>query len=344
MLLDFKKTQKDLYQPKTSPHVIDVPEMTFITVDGKGDPNTSAEYSSAVELLYGLSYAIKMGNKSVLEYVVPPLEGFWNVADDFKGGGAVITDKSKFLWTMLIRQPDFVTADVFEAAKTVLSKKKPNLDTLKARLEIIIEGLCVQIMHIGSYDSEPATVAAIDRFAAENGYVIDIGDIRRHHEIYLSDPRKVAPEKLRTVIRHPIRKLSDGLAKDTGPFYHGTKANLCLGALLEPGYKSNYGTGKKANFIYLTATLDAAVWGAELAAGDGPGKIYIVEPTGEFEDDPNLTDKKFPGNPTRSYRTRYPLQVVGEVLEWKGHSPETLQSMLDHLEKLRKLGVEAINE
>jgi len=206
MPIDYKKTEKELYQPKTTPSIIDVPEMTFIAVDGKGDPNTSTEYTTAVELLYGLSYAIKMCNKAILEYVVPPLEGFWSVASDFKGGGAAITDKGKFVWTMLIRQPDFVTADVFKAAKTTLAKKKPTLDTSRARFETINEGLCVQIMHIGSYDDEPATVATLDRFATENGYVIDIDDTRRHHEIYLSDPRKVASEKMKTVLRHPIRR------------------------------------------------------------------------------------------------------------------------------------------
>jgi hypothetical protein len=206
LLFDFKKTEKTLYQPKTTPSIIDVPEMTFIAVDGKGDPNTSAEYAAAVELLYGLSYAIKMSSKAVLEYVVPPLEGFWEAADNFKGGGATITDKSKFIWTMLLRQPDFVTAKVFDAAKAALSKKKPSLDATKARLETIIEGLCVQVMHVGAYDAEPATVVALDRFAIAGGYVIDMGGSRRHHEIYISDPRKVAPEKLKTVLRHPIRR------------------------------------------------------------------------------------------------------------------------------------------
>jgi len=131
---------------------------------------------------------------------------------------------------------------------------------------------------------------------------------------------------------------------DTGPFYHGTKANLKPGDLLEIGKKSNYGERKKANFLYMSATLDAAIWGAELAAGDGPERIYIVEPLGAFENDPNLTDKKFPGNPTRSYRTRQPLQVVSEVLKWESHSPEVIQNMLDNLEKLKKQGIEAINE
>jgi len=133
-------------------------------------------------------------------------------------------------------------------------------------------------------------------------------------------------------------------SQEPGPFYHGTRADLKPGDLLEPGYSSNYGERKKANFIYLAATLDAATWGAELAVGEGPGRIYRVEPTGPIEDDPNLTDKRFPGNPTRSYRTRQPLRVVSEVLDWKGHPPHVLQAMLDHLEKLKRLGIEAIND
>jgi rifampin ADP-ribosylating transferase len=132
--------------------------------------------------------------------------------------------------------------------------------------------------------------------------------------------------------------------KETGLLYHGTKANLKVGDLLEVGYKSNFGEQKKANFIYLTATMDAAIWGAELAVGDGKGRIYIVEPVGTINDNPNLTDKKFPGNPTRSYRTRDPLRIVSEVLDWQGHSAEVLQNMLDSLEELKRQGVEAINE
>ena len=126
--------------------------------------------------------------------------------------------------------------------------------------------------------------------------------------------------------------------------YHGTKADLKPGDLIEPGYSSNFGQRKKAAWVYLTATLDAATWGAELAVGDGPGRIYEVEPTGPIEDDPNLTDKKFPGNPTKSYRTRDPLRVVGEVTDWQGHSSEELQAMRDSLERLRQLGVEAIED
>lgn len=131
---------------------------------------------------------------------------------------------------------------------------------------------------------------------------------------------------------------------DAGPFFHGTKADLQPGDLLQPGYGSNYGARARANFIYLTATLEAATWGAELAVGEGPGRIYRVEPTGPFEDDPNLTDQRFAGNPTRSYRTRNALRVVGEVLGWEPHPPEVLQSMRDHLEELQRLGVEAIND
>ncbi|MGH8026202.1 MAG: NAD(+)--rifampin ADP-ribosyltransferase [Pseudoxanthomonas sp.] len=131
---------------------------------------------------------------------------------------------------------------------------------------------------------------------------------------------------------------------DSQTYYHGTKANLEAGDLIEPGYASNYGKRKQATFVYLAATLDAAIWGAELALGEGLGRIYRVEPTGPIADDPNLTDKKFPGNPTKSYRTRDPLRVTGEVMDWKGHSPEQLKAMRDHLERLKQLGVEAIED
>lgn len=127
-------------------------------------------------------------------------------------------------------------------------------------------------------------------------------------------------------------------------YYHGTRADLKPGDLISPGFGSNYGKRKKAAWVYLTATLDAAVWGAELALGKGPGRIYIVEPTGQIEDDPNLTDKKYPGNPTKSYRTRYSLRVTGEVLGWQGHSPERLKEMKDHLDHLKELGIEAIED
>ncbi len=127
-------------------------------------------------------------------------------------------------------------------------------------------------------------------------------------------------------------------------YYHGTKANLNPGDLIAPGFQSNYGQRKKAAYIYLTATLDAAVWGAELAVGEGVGRIYIVEPTGPIEDDPNLTDKKFPGNPTKSYRSQHPFRVIGEMAEWKGHAPEQLAAMKENLERLKQQGIEAIED
>ncbi|MGA8039656.1 MAG: NAD(+)--rifampin ADP-ribosyltransferase [Acidimicrobiia bacterium] len=127
-------------------------------------------------------------------------------------------------------------------------------------------------------------------------------------------------------------------------YYHGTHADLSPGDLIEPGYNSNYGSRKKANHVYLTATVDAAVWGAELAEGEGPGRIYIVEPTGPIEDDPNLTDKRFPGNPTKSYRSRDPLRVTGELTDWVGHDPKDLQAMREHLALLKQQGIEAIDD
>jgi rifampin ADP-ribosylating transferase len=131
---------------------------------------------------------------------------------------------------------------------------------------------------------------------------------------------------------------------DSQTYYHGTKADLKLGDLIEAGYASNYGKRKQAGFVYLTATLEAAIWGAELAVGEGHGRIYIVEPTGFIEDDPNLTNKRFPGNPTKSYRSRNPLRITGEVADWKGHSPDQLKGMHDHLENLKRRGIEAIEE
>ena len=127
-------------------------------------------------------------------------------------------------------------------------------------------------------------------------------------------------------------------------FFHGTKIDLKPGNFIEPGYNSNYGQKKKAKYVYLTATLDAAIWGAELALGEGSGRIYTVEPTGPFEDDPNLTNKRFPGNPTKSYRTISPLRVIGEITDWQGHSPEQLKAMKDDLEELRRQGIEAIED
>jgi len=135
--------------------------------------------------------------------------------------------------------------------------------------------------------------------------------------------------------------MSDGTRER---YYHGTRAELKPEDLIEPGYNSNFGSRKKANHVYLTATVDAAVWGAELAIGEGPGRIYVVEPTGPIEDDPNLTDKKFPGNPTKSYRSRDPLVVMSELTNWEGHAPDVLQAMKDNVERLKQLGIEAIDD
>lgn len=206
---DFKKEYKDLYMPKTEPSIVTVPEMKFIAVRGSGDPNTSAEYKQAMEILYGLSFTIKMSKMSgrqpdgYFEYVVPPLEGFWSV-DDGIFDGLNITDKSKFHWISVIRQPDFVTESVFERARSEAEKKKKT-DMSKAEFITVSEGLCVQSMHIGSYDSEPSTILKMREFAEKNGYSEDLSDTRLHHEIYLSDPRRCAPERLKTVIRHPIK-------------------------------------------------------------------------------------------------------------------------------------------
>ena len=211
MAFDYKKEYKDLYQPKTKPSIIEIPEMIFIAIDGKGDPNTSDEYKEALEILYGLSFTIKMSKmngtqpEGYFEYVVPPLEGLWSV-DDAKFDGANITDKSRFYWTSMIRQPEFVTEEVFENARNALAKKKREIDLSKARLITMTEGLCVQIMHKGTYDSEPESIAKIREFAEKSGCIEDISDTRFHHEIYLSDPRRCAPENLKTIIRHPIRR------------------------------------------------------------------------------------------------------------------------------------------
>jgi rifampin ADP-ribosylating transferase len=154
-------------------------------------------------------------------------------------------------------------------------------------------------------------------------------------------------EEVRNEMRHREGFTPVGLmqnVQDPGPFYHGTKADLKTGDLLTAGYNSNYGSGRKASFVYLTAMMDGAVLAAELAAGEGRGRVYIVEPTGSIDDDPNVTDQKLPGNPTKSYRTREPLRIVGEVNDWEGHSPEILQNMTDSLEELKRQGIEAINE
>lgn len=214
--LDYKKEFKELYIPKTNPMEIAVPSMTFIMVDGKGNPNDEdGEYKKAVELLYALSYTIKMSKKikneleGYFDYVIPPLEGLWWLKED---GDMNFTEKEKFFWTSMIRQPDFVTKEIFEFACNVVKKKKPYIDVSKARLEIFKEGICVQCMHIGLFESEDITIKKIEKYVKENNLIIDIngfnedGKIRRHHEIYLSDPRKIDKERMKTVLRHPVRR------------------------------------------------------------------------------------------------------------------------------------------
>jgi len=209
---DFKKEYRELYLPTGQPQIVDVPEMRFIMVEGKGNPNTSESYKEAVEILYGLSYSIKMSKKGdkvpegYFDYVVPPLEGLWWFENNYFDGN-VIGRKDEFVWIMMIRQPEFVTQEVFETAKEVLARKKPELNLSRARLQDFKEGLCAQVMHIGSYDDEGPTVAALEEFIESQGYRTVMSGMRQHHEIYISDPRKTAPEKLKTVIRHPIVRI-----------------------------------------------------------------------------------------------------------------------------------------
>ena len=209
MAFDFKKEYRDLYQPKTKPSLIEVPPIRFLAVEGSGDPNEEdGAYKHALELLYGMAYTLKMSYKTdhaiagFYQYVVPPLESFWwqpGVA------GVDYTDKSAFQWVSVIRVPEFVTEQDFAwAIEAATAKKK--LDFSPVRLIQIEEGLCVQCMHVGPYDNEPTTVEAMHKFAAAQGYEPDFSDTRRHHEIYLSDPRKADPTKMKTVVRHPVRK------------------------------------------------------------------------------------------------------------------------------------------
>ncbi|MBK5240339.1 GyrI-like domain-containing protein [Clostridium sp.] len=200
--IDYKKKYKDLYLPKQKPMVVDVPAMTFIMVNGSGNPNNEdGEYHKAVELLYGLAYTIKMSKRNGCEP-----EGLWWLEDD----NMDFTLKDKYCWNSMIRQPEFVTKEVFEWACEKLKRKKPKIDTSKAYFETFSEGLCVQIMHIGPFDDEPKSVKLIESYLSENNFKDAIstaypdGRIRRHHEIYLSDPRKTSPEKMKTVLRHPV--------------------------------------------------------------------------------------------------------------------------------------------
>ena len=208
MAFDFKKEYKEFYMPKNKPEIVTVPKANYIAVRGKGNPNEiDGAYQQAISILYAVAYTLKMSYKTehkiegFFEYVVPPLEGFWwqdNV------DGIDYADKAAFNWISVIRLPEFITQKDFEWAVETASEKK-KLDCSSAEFLTVDEGLCVQIMHIGAFDDEPQTVALMDEYIAQNGYENDITESRLHHEIYLSDARKVAPEKWKTVIRHPIK-------------------------------------------------------------------------------------------------------------------------------------------
>ena len=211
MAFDFKKEYKEFYLPPAKPVIVTVSEAHYIAVRGKGDPNDEGgAYQQAIGILYAVAYTLKMSYKTdyriegFYDYVVPPLEGFW-----WQEGidGVDYSDKSAFCWISVIRLPDFITQADFDWAVQTASKKK-KMDCSSAEFLAVDEGLCVQIMHIGPYDDEPASVALMDRFLDENGYENDLSASRLHHEIYLSDARKVAPENRKTVIRHPIKEKS----------------------------------------------------------------------------------------------------------------------------------------
>jgi len=208
---DFKKEDKALYNPKTEPSLVTVPPMLFLAVEGKGDPNEpDGAYSAAVQALYTLSYTIKMskmGAKVIpgyFDYTVAPLEGLWWMEDG--GSGLDLQNKAGFRWIAMIRQPDFVTEEILDWAKSEAGRKK-GIDCGAAKLTTYDEGLCVQCMHLGAYDDEPATVAKMDAFLAESGYANDMGGGRTHHELYLSNPRATEISKWKTILRHPVKKI-----------------------------------------------------------------------------------------------------------------------------------------
>ena len=211
MAFDFKKEYKEFYLPKNKPQIVTVPPVNYIAVRGMGDPNEEGgAYKSAIAVLYAVAYTIKMSKMGdhridgYYDFVVPPLEGFW-----WQEGvhGVDYTNKAAFHWISVIRLPDFVTREDFDWAVEEATRKK-KLDCSMAEFLTMEEGLCVQILHIGPYDDEPATVAVMDAYLGANGYENDFSDTRMHHEIYLSDARKVVPEKWKTVIRHPVKKVN----------------------------------------------------------------------------------------------------------------------------------------
>ena len=210
MPFDFKKEYKEFYLPKNKPQIVNVPKANYIAIRGQGNPNEEGgAYQRAISVLYAVAYTLKMSYKTdykiagFFEYVVPPLEGFW-----WQNGihGVDYSKKDEFNWISIIRLPDFITRENFDwAVKTASEKKK--IDCSKAEFLTIEEGLCVQIMHFGSFDDEPASIEKMDKYLEENGYEKDFSDTRLHHEIYLSDPRKSTPDKMKTVIRHPVKKV-----------------------------------------------------------------------------------------------------------------------------------------
>lgn len=222
MAFDYKKEYKEFYMPKNRPALVEVPAMNYVAVRGKGDPNEEdGDYKKAMNILYGIAFTIKMSYKGshkidgYFEYVVPPLEGFWWMEDEGGGNapdgtsgvmhGVDYEHKDKFCWISCIRLPEFVTKEEFDWAVAEATAKKKT-DFSAAEFLTVEEGLCVQMMHVGPYDDEPASVALMDAFLEEQGYETDFESGRLHHEIYLSDARRTAPEKLKTVIRHPVRK------------------------------------------------------------------------------------------------------------------------------------------
>ena len=211
MDFDFKKEYREFYIPKNKPELVTVPPMNYIAVRGEGDPNEAGgAYQAAISVLYAIAYTIKMSKKGdhriqgYYDFVVPPLEGFWW---QIGVSGVDYTQKDRFCWISVIRLPDFVTESEFLWAREEASRKK-KLDCSMAEFMTMEEGLCVQVMHHGPFDLEPATVAEMDAFLTANGFWNDFTADRMHHEIYLSDARKVSPEKWKTVIRHPVRKVS----------------------------------------------------------------------------------------------------------------------------------------
>ena len=227
MAFDFKKEYKEFYMPKSKPEIVKIPPMNYVAVRGKGNPNVEGgDYQQAISILYAVAYTLKMSYKTdykiegFFEYVVPPLEGFWWQGEqqveakvrNYKDGrqedieGIDYSHKDTFHWISVIRLPDFITEKDFAWAVQTATKKK-KIDCSPAEFLTIDEGICVQIMHLGSFDLEPATVALMDAYLKEQGFVNDLNEQRLHHEIYMSDARRVAPEKWKTVIRHPIKKL-----------------------------------------------------------------------------------------------------------------------------------------